>query len=477
MSSPAVIIQTPTDGNVTCIIQLVVVTGAGGGGATNLSYTAAPAQGTVTSDTGTDATLPLANGTNAGLMAPAQFTKLGHISVTQAVDLDAMETKLATIETNADVTDAANVAAAGAFMKSSDDTDDITEGVKKFVTQAQKDKIDNITITQAVDLDAIESRVNELDASVILKGTWDASAGTFPGAGAAQAGWSYIVSIGGTVDGVVFTANDRLIAITDNASTGTFAANWFKADYTDAVLSIDGSTGAVTIGAIIAAASSKATPVDADTLALSDSEAGNATKKLSWANIKATLLSYFNTIYAAIASPTFTGTVTTPAIIVSSETADTIAQIDSSKNIKSLPIATYPSLTELAYVKGVTSAIQTQLDSKQASGSYASSTFVDAISGFIETVADKTYKIVIKIPFACTINETVTMCASGTATATFKINTTALGGTANAVSNSEQTQAHASANSVAANDDIQITISSNAACLDMSFTIKITRTI
>ena len=62
-----------------------------------------------------------------------------------------------------------------------------------------------------------------------------------------------------------------------------------------------------------------------------------------------------------IASPTFTGTVTTPAIIVSSETASTIASFDASKNVKSLPTETYPSLAELVYVKGVTSAIQTQI--------------------------------------------------------------------------------------------------------------------
>jgi hypothetical protein len=42
-------------------------------------------------------------------------------------------------------------------------------------------------------------------------------------------------------------------------------------------------------------------------------------------------------------------------------TASTIAHFDASKNLSSLPIATYPSLTELSYVKGVTSAIQTQL--------------------------------------------------------------------------------------------------------------------
>src|SRR5215203_1853600 len=115
-----------------------------------------------------------------------------------------------------------------------------------FLT-AHATKLGYITVTQAVDLDAIETRVNELDASVILKGTWDASAGTFPGSGAAQAGWSYIVSVGGTVGGVAFTANDRIVAILDNASTTVYAANWHKLDYTDAVLSVAGKVGAVTL--------------------------------------------------------------------------------------------------------------------------------------------------------------------------------------------------------------------------------------
>jgi hypothetical protein len=110
-------------------------------------------------------------------------------------------------------------------------------------------KLDFITVTQSVDLDAIETRVNDLDASVVLRGTWDASSGSFPGGGSAQAGSSYIVSTGGTVDSVVFTQNDRIIAITDNASTTTFAANWFKADYTDQVLSVAGKTGTVTLAA------------------------------------------------------------------------------------------------------------------------------------------------------------------------------------------------------------------------------------
>lgn len=114
-------------------------------------------------------------------------------------------------------------------------------------TTAQETKLGHISVTQAVDLDAIETRVNALDAAVVLSGIWDASAGTFPGGGTAQAGQSYIVSVGGTVNGVEFVANDRIVAITDNASTTTYASNWHKLDYTDAVLSVAGRTGAITL--------------------------------------------------------------------------------------------------------------------------------------------------------------------------------------------------------------------------------------
>ena len=48
-----------------------------------------------------------------------------------------------------------------------------------------------------------------------------------------------------------------------------------------------------------------------------------------------------------------------------SGTINTIAYWDSATTIASLALATYPSLTELSYVKGVTSAIQTQLNAKQ----------------------------------------------------------------------------------------------------------------
>lgn len=60
------------------------------GGATNLAYSPGAGNGVVTSDTGTDATIPAADGTNAGLMVPAQFNKLGFVTVTGAVNLDTL---------------------------------------------------------------------------------------------------------------------------------------------------------------------------------------------------------------------------------------------------------------------------------------------------------------------------------------------------------------------------------------------------
>lgn len=51
---------------------------------------------------------------------------------------------------------------------------------------------------------------------------------------------------------------------------------------------------------------------------------------------------------------------------LNNQTASTIASFDSSKNLVSLSTTTYPSFTELSYVKGVTSSIQTQIDGKSS---------------------------------------------------------------------------------------------------------------
>lgn len=56
---------------------------------------------------------------------------------------------------------------------------------------------------------------------------------------------------------------------------------------------------AANFGSFINGLTSKTTPVDADYIPVMDSADSNATKKLSWANFKATLKTYFDTLYPA----------------------------------------------------------------------------------------------------------------------------------------------------------------------------------
>ena len=58
-------------------------------------------------------------------------------------------------------------------------------------------------------------------------------------------------------------------------------------------------------------------------------------------------------------SPTVAG------LTVTGLTASELVATNGAKALASLAVATYPSLAELAYVKGVTSALQTQLDAKE----------------------------------------------------------------------------------------------------------------
>jgi hypothetical protein len=61
-------------------------------GGCDLTYTSGASNGIVVSSNGADATLPAATAAIAGLMVPAQFNKLGFLTVTAATDLDALRT-------------------------------------------------------------------------------------------------------------------------------------------------------------------------------------------------------------------------------------------------------------------------------------------------------------------------------------------------------------------------------------------------
>ena len=85
-------------------------------------------------------------------------------------------------------------------------------------------------------------------------------------------------------------------------------------------------TDAGNVGSTIHGATAKTTPVDADTVGLIDSAASNVLKKLSWANIKATLKAYFDTVYGLYTpgtwTPVITGSGGNPSVTYSLQTGE-----------------------------------------------------------------------------------------------------------------------------------------------------------
>jgi hypothetical protein len=125
------------------------------------------------------------------------------------------------------------------------------------------------------------------------------------------------------------------------------------------------SSGTVADDAVTTSKILDDTILDADVAAAAAIDA----TKIADGTVTSTEFQYINTLSsnaqtqltakAPLASPTFTTAVTTDYL-----TASEIVISSAGKGIVSAPVATYPSLAELAYVKGVTSAVQTQLNTK-----------------------------------------------------------------------------------------------------------------
>ena len=100
------------------------------------------------------------------------------------------------------------------------------------------------------------------------------------------------------VDNLAPPAQDA-VNITGNATTATALKTARNIDGQ----AFDGTLNITVIAPGTAAAASKATPVDADQLPLVDSATSNVLKKLTWANLKATLKTYFDTLYVNLTTP------------------------------------------------------------------------------------------------------------------------------------------------------------------------------
>lgn len=102
------------------------------------------------------------------------------------------------------------------------------------------------------------------------------------------------------------------------AERAAISANTAKVSYTDSakVAGIEAGadvTDAGNVGSSIHGATAKTTPVDADTIPAIDSQASSVLKKITWANIKATLKTYFDTLYNNYSHPNHSGDVTSVA--------------------------------------------------------------------------------------------------------------------------------------------------------------------
>jgi hypothetical protein len=140
-----------------------------------------------------------------------------------------------------------------------------------------------------------------------------------------------------------------------------------------------------------------------------------------------------------------------------------------------LASATGVSATELGYVNGVTSAIQTQMDAKLPTTGVG---LVEQICGHIETPSNKTYWPIVKSKVAYTINEITTDVDSGTISMELQIDGVAVTGCAAAqiaVTSTESDDTCTAANALSVGNDLTIVTTSNSSADDLRFCIKVTR--
>lgn len=240
-------------------------------------------------------------------------------------------------------------------------------------------------------------------------GTWAASTNTPTLAnGTGNAGDVYIASDSGSVDfgagSISFVAGDWVVY------SGSV---WQKSINSNAVVSVNTQTGAVVLdtddiseggsnlyftdGRAQSAITGAASTIVTSNLTVDRALASDGSGKVSATSVTATELGYVSGVTSSIQTQlngkqaTITGAAT--SIVSADLTASRALESDVSGKVAASSVTS----TELSYVSGVTSAIQTQLNGKQAAGNYANDTLsnlgtTDINADFIFNKSDATVK-------------------------------------------------------------------------------------
>lgn len=176
--------------------------------------------------------------------------------------------------------------------------------------------------------------------------------------------------------GIIISDADAISGISTITTTGNVGIN---TNPTNARLTVNGGTRSGTYYGVIGIYSAGGTYTDTSSTGTVATQMGNFLSAPTLASSNATTYTNVATLYISAQPVAGTNVTLTNAfalwvdagttrldgdLLLNAQTASTIAIFDSNKNVVSASTATYPSLIEFSYVKGVTSAIQTQLDTK-----------------------------------------------------------------------------------------------------------------
>lgn len=193
-----------------------------------------------------------------------------------------------------------------------------TTSVAGFMSSADKTKLDGIASGATANTGTVTSigltvptGLSVTPASITTSGTFAITyASGYQGYTSAEATKLAGIASGATANAGTVTSVDMTVptgfSVSGSPVTGSGTLELsYAAGYQGYTSAEAGKLAGITAnadptGATITAATAKTTPVDADTMPIIDSAASNALKKVTWANIKATLKSYFDTLYAAV---------------------------------------------------------------------------------------------------------------------------------------------------------------------------------